>query len=99
MAEVIYTQAAFGDLRNIHAALNTDDPTLASNSAALICAAIALLAQNPAAGRPAEVGLRERVISRGRTGYVVLYRFLELDDTVLVLAIRHRREAGYPDSN
>jgi plasmid stabilization system protein ParE len=39
--------------------------------------------------------LRELVISRGRTGYVALYSFEEDQDAVLVLAIRHQREAGY----
>jgi plasmid stabilization system protein ParE len=97
MAEVVYAPQAFADLRCIHESLYADDPTLATNSLALIRDAIAALQRSPMAGRPAEAGLRERVISRGKTGYVVLYRFLELDDTVLVLAVRHRREAGYPD--
>jgi plasmid stabilization system protein ParE len=39
--------------------------------------------------------LRELVISRGRTGYVALYSFEEDRDAVLILAIRHQREAGY----
>jgi plasmid stabilization system protein ParE len=47
-------------------------------------------------GRPAEAGLRERTVSRGQTGYVVLYRFVELDDIVLIAAVRHRHTAGYP---
>ena len=96
MAEVVYAQQAFADLRRIYESLHADDPTLASNSLALIRDAIAALQRSPMAGRPAEAGLRERAISRGRTGYVALYRFLELEDVVLVLAVRHRREAGYP---
>jgi len=96
MAEVIYAQQAVADLGRIYESLYADDPTLAANSLALIRDAIGALQSSPMAGREAEAGLRERVISRGRTGYVVLYRFLELDDAVLVLAVRHRREAGYP---
>ena len=46
-------------------------------------------------GRPAEQGLRELVISRGRSGYVVLYRFDAAGDVVRLLAIRHQRESGY----
>ena len=38
-------------------------------------------------------GLRELVISRGKTGYVALYRFFPLTETVLVLAIRHQHES------
>ena len=74
----------------------SEDPTLAANLSALIRQAISVLQRSPLLGRAAEAGLRERAISRGKTGYVALYRYLELDDTVLVLAIRPRGEAGYP---
>jgi plasmid stabilization system protein ParE len=96
LGKVTYSAAAFADLERIFVELETDDPTLAANSVALIGAAIGDLADRPALGRPAEEGLRERVVSRGRTGYVALYRHLELDDCVLILAIRHRYVAGYP---
>ena len=46
-------------------------------------------------GRPAEHGLRELVISRGRTGYIALYSFETAQDCILILAVRHQREAGY----
>ena len=46
-------------------------------------------------GRPVEYGLRELFISRGRTGHVALYSLEEGQDAVLILAIRHQREAGY----
>jgi plasmid stabilization system protein ParE len=46
-------------------------------------------------GRPLETKLRELVISRGRSGYVALYSFEQVYDAVLILAIRHQREAGY----
>ena len=96
MARLIYTQPAFDDLRRIYDATVGDDPTLAANLSALIRQAVAMLERTPLLGRTAEAGLRERAISRGKTGYVALYRYLELDDTVLVLAIRPRSEAGYP---
>jgi plasmid stabilization system protein ParE len=41
--------------------------------------------------------LRELVISKGRTGYVALYRYLPEQDRVDVLAIRHQRESGLMD--
>ena len=96
MAQVVYARAAFADLRRIYATLAADDPTLAANTAALVREALRALESSPLSGRPAESGLHERAISRGRTGYVALYRLLELEDTVLILAIRHRRNAGYP---
>lgn len=48
-------------------------------------------------GRPADAGLRELIISRGKSAYVALYSDEEPQDTVLILAIRHGREAGYLD--
>jgi plasmid stabilization system protein ParE len=61
----------------------------------LILAAVGVLEYHPLMGRPAEVGLRELVISRGKTGYLALYRYDEARDRVLVLSVRHQREAGY----
>ncbi len=60
--------------------------------------AVSILAEHPLVGRPVEKGLRELVISRGRTGYLALYRFFEEEDVVLVLALRHQREAGYTEA-
>jgi len=53
-----------------------------------------VLKRHPLIGRPAEHGLRELLISRGRSGYVALYRYLVESDTGLILALRHQREAG-----
>ena len=49
----------------------------------------------PLIGRPAESGLRELAISRSRAGYLARYRYDEVRDEALVLAIRHPREAGF----
>jgi len=98
VAALVYAAGALNDLQAIHDRLEADDPTLAANSVRSIREALNALVERPTLGRVAEDGLRERTISRGRTGYVALYRFLELDDTLLVLAIRHRTEAGYPST-
>lgn len=98
LGALTYSAGAFDDLAHIFETLAQDDPTLAANSVALIGAAIRDLAQRPLLGHAAEDGLRERAVSRGRTGYVVLYRHLELDGCVLILAIRHRYDAGYPNA-
>jgi len=60
-----------------------------------IVAAIDVLERNPNLGRPAAGDNRELVIGRGARGYVALYRYADAIDTVLVLAIRGQREAGY----
>jgi plasmid stabilization system protein ParE len=54
-----------------------------------------ILKRHPLIGRPAEHGMRELVISRGKSGYVALYHYVEPEDVALVLAIRHQREAGF----
>jgi len=60
-----------------------------------IVAANDVLQRNPCLGRPAAGDNRELVIGRGARGYVALYRYADAIDTVLVLAIRGQREAGY----
>jgi len=42
--------------------------------------------------------MRELIISRGHSGYVALYSYEEEEDAVLILSVRHQREAGYLDS-
>ena len=49
-------------------------------------------------GRAVHGGFRELVIGRDASGYLALYRYAPLDDTVYVLAIRSQREAGYLES-
>lgn len=68
---------------------------MAAETVELIAEAVELLVRHPLIGRPVEYPLRELVISRGRTGYVALYSFEENRDAVLILSIRHQREAGY----
>ncbi len=58
-------------------------------------AARAVISPDFLRSRPAEADPRELVISRGKSGYLALYRYDGERDRVLVLAIRHQREAGY----
>lgn len=60
-----------------------------------IIQAIDVLQHNPLIGRPVFADTRELVIGRSARGYVALYRYIEEADTVVVLAIRSQREAGY----
>ena len=95
MAKLIYSGRAFADLERLTDFLIEADPSAAAETVGLIEEAVELLRRHPLIGRPVEYGLRELIISRGRTGYVALYAFEEDRDAVLVLAIRHQREAGY----
>lgn len=95
MARVIYAAPALADLDRLTDFLVQTDSTAALETVGLNTEAMQVLENHPLIGRPAEQGLRELVISRGKSGYLALYSY-ELDqDAVLVLAIRHQREAGY----
>ncbi|HUS23890.1 MAG TPA: type II toxin-antitoxin system RelE/ParE family toxin [Candidatus Binatia bacterium] len=96
MAELIYSGQALTDLDRLTGFLLEADPASAQETAALIVEAAEVLVNHPFIGRPVEEELRELLISRGQSGYVALYSHEETQDTVLVLAIRHQREAGYP---
>ena len=95
MAKLIYAEQALGDLERLSDFLLESDPAAAAATIDLIVEAVEVLARHPHIGRPVEADLRELVISRGRTGYVALYSFERADDAILILAIRHQREAGY----
>lgn len=95
MARLTYSSRAFSDLDRLADFLIDTDPVAASETVDLIAEAVAILKQHPLMGRPVEDDLRELVISRGRTGYVALYSFEAEHDAVLILAIRHQREAGF----
>ena len=57
--------------------------------------AIGLLKSHPLLGRSVEQGLRELIISYGRSGYLALYDFDELADLVTILALRHQKEVSF----
>ena len=95
MALVVVTSNAVSDLERLRSVLVDSDPAAANQTIELILAGISVIADHPLIGRPVESNYRELVISRGRSGYIALYRYHETRDVVLVLAIRHQREAGY----
>jgi addiction module RelE/StbE family toxin len=95
MALVSYAPRALTDLQRLSDFLVESDPSAAARTIDLVVHAVAVLEQHPLIGRPAEADLRELVISRGKSGYIALYRYDGERDRVLVLAVRHQREAGY----
>jgi len=86
---------AADDLDRLVDFLLQDWPESAVATVDLIVDALAVLTLHPKIGRPIAHGLRELVISRGKSGYLALYDYDELADTALVLAVRHQREQGY----
>lgn len=97
MAALLYTADALEDLDRLEDFLLESDPTSAVTTPDLITRALEILEEHPYVGRPAGGDLHELVISRGRTGYVALYRYREELDIAIVLAIRHQRESGFHD--
>jgi plasmid stabilization system protein ParE len=95
VARVSYAPRAILDLERLRDFLAEHDPEAALAAAEAIAEAVSVLERHPLIGRPAEAGMRELIISRGHTGYVALYDWLEAIDTVVILALRHQREAGY----
>jgi len=94
MARISYASQALADLeRTSEFAIASRWDALAALD--LVDEAVAILARHPFIGRQVEGGLRELVISGGETGYAALYSFEGEYDAILVLAIRHQREAGW----
>lgn len=97
MARLSYSQRALQDLERLTDFLLESDPQAALATIDLIEEAVNVLKRHPQIGRSVQEGLRELVISRGRTGYVALYSFEAVHDACLILAVRHQREAGYSE--
>lgn len=97
MATVVVTPEAEGDLGRLAEFLLETAPEAALETFDLVIGALQVLEAHPLIGRPADDGLRELLISRGKSGYIALYAFHAETDRVLVLAVRHQREAGYVD--
>jgi plasmid stabilization system protein ParE len=98
LALVSYSEHALRDFERLFDFLARSDASLAGVVVSAIVEAVSVLERHPEIGRPAEQGLHELVISRRRTGYVALYSFNSVTDTVLILALRHQKESGYPES-
>lgn len=96
MPQIIYTAAALRDIGRLRNFLRAKNPAAARRAAEAIRNGLKTLASQPRLGRPAEdlpEPYREWVIEFGKDGYVVRYR---VDgDAVMILAVRHGREAGF----
>jgi addiction module RelE/StbE family toxin len=95
MAKISYSGQALADLERISDFLAENGHGAQLEALDLIDEAISILVRHPLVGRQAEAGLRELVISQGKTGYVALYSYEADRDAILILAVRHQREAGF----
>jgi plasmid stabilization system protein ParE len=91
VTSVFYAPRELADIERLASFLLVQDQVASIETGDILMEAVAHLARHPLVGRIVEEGLRELVISRGRTGYVALYRFDADRDQVIVLAIKHQR--------
>lgn len=97
MPRLIITATAVRGLERCRRFLAEKNPLAAQRAAAAIKKSLLLLKDFPEMGRPypEEVDWRELIIEFGDSGYVALYRYNPAENTVLILAVRHQKEAGY----
>ncbi len=76
--------------------LSQGDPA-AADLLAFVLQGLQVLTHQPGIGRPMKDGLRELILQRGKSGYLVKYRYLPHLEAVRVLRIRHQRQSGYTE--
>ncbi len=99
MADVFFSRDAHADLVRLEEFLWHSQDPLASDLMAFLLDGLFVLTHQPGVGRPVSHGHRELIISRGRGGYLARYVFDPHRQRVIVLGIRHQREAGYDDND
>ena len=97
MPRVIVTEGAAQGLERCRLFLVEKNPRAAMRAGLAIEHQFALLETEPEMGRPLMdlPELRELIIPFGDSGYVALYHHEVRSDSVIVLAFRHQKEAGY----
>ena len=94
MATVVYSAHALAQIESVLRSRSEEAPEAALHTCAAIRSAVDSLAAHPLLGSLSREGLRELVISCGRTGYVALYRYLVRHDEVRMLSLRTQRDVG-----
>jgi len=93
---LIWTPPALANVQRLYRFLASKDVAAARRAIKTIRTGVKILAHQPDAGRPAEdmdPEFREWLIDFGSSGYIALYHFD--GETAAILAVRHRKEAGY----
>lgn len=96
MPQVIFAPTAIQDLERLREFLRPKNPMAAERAAKAIIEGIKTLGQLPRIGRPIDdlpEEFRDWLIDFGDSGYVARYRVE--GEAVVILAIRHQKEAGF----
>jgi plasmid stabilization system protein ParE len=92
------SQAAADDLARLHDFLADKNAVAAGRAIAALISAVQSLETFPERGRPSGTpNVRELIVPFGRSGYVLRYAYRRQTDEVIVLRLRHAREARDPD--
>jgi plasmid stabilization system protein ParE len=95
MAQIVYSRNGLANLERLYCFLAEKNPNAALRAIGTIRDKITVLSRHPRMGRvdSERPEYRELLIPFGNSGYAARYR---LDGgIVVILAIRHAREAGY----
>lgn len=96
MPRLKWSQTALRDVARLHDFLAPKSRDAAKRAVKAIRQGIRALAKHPEIGRPVEEMLpefREWIIEFGSGAYIALYHYDEKE--IVILAVRHGREAGY----
>ncbi|MGB6826981.1 MAG: type II toxin-antitoxin system RelE/ParE family toxin [Terracidiphilus sp.] len=96
MPQLKWSQPALRDVARLHAFLAPKSGDAAQRAVSAIRQGVKLLASHPGMGRPIEdlpTEFREWIIEFGSGAYIALYHYDRKE--VVILAVRHGREAGY----
>lgn len=96
MPRLIWTAPALADMQRLYRFLASKSPDAARRAAGAIRSQLRVLETQPGLGRAlreTDPEYRAWPITFGDSGYVALYRFDS--GQVLILALRHQKEAGF----
>ena len=96
MPHLRWSPTALLDIQRLYRFLSPKNPGAAKRAVQAIRQGVKVLGLQPGIGRPIEdlpEQFREWPIDFGDSGYVARYHFD--GDTVVVLAVRHQKEAGF----
>ena len=100
MPSLIWSGQALQDVQRLYRFLSPKSSSAAQKAVRSIQSGVKVLALQSHIGRPVadmDIAFREWMIDFGDSGYVVRYRVSSDQSKVILLAVRHQREAGYGD--
>ncbi len=96
MIQIVYHIRARDDIARLVDFLIEHDVDAALTIFYVIDDGVSILKNHPEVGRPTENdNLRELIISRGRTGYIALYEFDEINELAIILRVKHQRKEDF----